>query len=122
MDKVVGGAKFDGEKPRTDLLDPVAMLGTAQVLAFGAKKYAANNWKQGIAWTRIIGAILRHLFAIMRGEDIDPESRLPHVHHLGCEIMFLQYFYEMRKDLDDRYKEPTNAKSDPNVQPTRGAV
>ena len=97
------GQKFDTGKPPMELLSPIAMEGTAKVLGFGAKKYAANNWKNGIAWTRIIGAIMRHLAAIMRGEDIDKESGLPHVDHLGCEIMFLQEFYHTRKDLDDRY-------------------
>ena len=99
-----GGMKFDQEKPRTDLLDPDALLGTAAVLGFGAKKYADNNWKKGIAYSRILGALLRHTFAIMRGEDTDAESGLPHVDHLACEAMFLQYMMRSRKDLDDRFK------------------
>lgn len=101
----VGGLKFDTDKEPCELLSPVAMLGTAKVLAFGAKKYAVHNWRMGLAWSRIIGAILRHLFAFMRGEDLDHDSGLPHVDHLACEVMFLQEFYQTRKDLDDRYIE-----------------
>lgn len=99
------GVKYDGEKPRVDLLDPQALEGIAAVLAFGAKKYAADNWRGGISYRRLIGAALRHTFAIMRGEDIDPESGLPHVDHLGCCWMFLSNMMKTRPDLDDRYKE-----------------
>ena len=97
------GIKADNGKPPCELLSPLAVLGTVVVLGFGARKYAANNWRKGLAWSRIIGAIMRHLFAFMMGEDLDPESGLPHVDHLGCEIMFLQELYRTRKDLDDRY-------------------
>lgn len=99
-----GGQKADTGKPSCDLLSPIAMLGTAEVLSFGAKKYAAHNWRKGIAWSRIIGAILRHTYAIMAGEDTDKESGLLHADHLSCEVMFLQEFFRTRKDLDDRYK------------------
>ena len=98
------GTKFDQDKPRTDLLDPLALEGLAKVLAFGAKKYAAHNWRGGITYSRLIGACLRHAFAILRGEDIDSESGLPHVDHLGCCWMFLSNMQKTRPDLDDRWK------------------
>jgi hypothetical protein len=97
------GLKFDTEKPRVDLLDPLALEGLAAVLAFGAKKYAANNWRGGISYSRLLGALLRHTFAILRGEDVDQESGLPHVDHLGCCWMFLSNMMKTRKDLDDRW-------------------
>lgn len=100
--------KFDGEKVRLDLLDPLALEGLAAVLTFGAKKYAAHNWRQGISTTRLLAALLRHTFAIMRGEDIDPESGLPHIDHVGCCWMFLSHGLKNPRlsSLDDRYKEP----------------
>lgn len=101
------GSKFDGEKPRTDLLDPLALEGLAKVLTFGSIKYTAHNWRGGIAYSRLIGAALRHLFAILRGEDVDPESGLPHVDHLGCCWMFLSWTMKQRSDLDDRWKGVT---------------
>jgi hypothetical protein len=99
-----GGLKYDSEKPRTDLLDPLAMEGLAKVLAFGAQKYAANNWRGGLSYSRLAGAALRHTFAILRGEDNDPESGLPHVDHLGCCWMFLSNMMKTRPDMDDRWK------------------
>lgn len=98
------GMKFDTEKPKMDLLDPLALEGLANVLTFGARKYAAHNWRSGISNSRLIAAMLRHLFAIMRGEDIDPESGLPHIDHLGCCWMFLSWNMKTRPDMDDRWK------------------
>lgn len=99
------GRKDDTEKPPLQLLDPLAMEGVAKVLAFGARKYAEHNWRGGIAYSRLIGAIMRHTAAINRGEDIDPESGLPHVDHLGCSVMFLSNMQKTRKDLDDRFSK-----------------
>lgn len=102
---VVPALKYDQDKPRTDLLDPLALDGLAMVLAFGARKYAANNWRNGLSYTRLLGAALRHTFAILKGEDLDPESGLPHVDHLGCCWMFLSNMTKTRPDMDDRWKE-----------------
>lgn len=99
--------KFDGSKPRLDLLDPDALEGLAKVLTFGAQKYAANNWRGGFKYGRTIAALLRHLQALQRGEDIDPESGLPHIDHIGCNWMFLSFFMkhpELYQDNDDRWK------------------
>ncbi len=98
------GVKFDQAKPRMDLLDPEFLEHVAQVLTFGAEKYAAHNWRNGINFSRLIAASYRHLGAINRGEDIDPESGLPHSAHLGCCIMFLDWMATHRRDLDDRWK------------------
>jgi hypothetical protein len=97
------GLKHDQGKVPLDLLDPLALDGLGRVLQFGAQKYAAHNWRGGISYSRLIAAALRHTFAIMRGEDLDPESGLPHVDHLGCCWMFLSNMMKTRADLDDRH-------------------
>ena len=100
----MSGTKYDQEKPRMDLLDTQALIGVSNVLGFGAKKYAAHNWREGINYSRLIAAAYRHLSAINSGEDLDPESGLPHVDHLGCTVMFLSNMMKTRPDLDDRWK------------------
>lgn len=102
------GVKHDAGKLPLDLLDPLALDGIAAVLAFGAKKYAANNWRGGISYTRLIAALLRHMFSIVRGIDIDDESGLPHIDHVGCCWMFLSNMMKTRPDLDDRWKGNQN--------------
>lgn len=97
--------KFDEEKVRMDLLDADAIEGLAKVLTFGAKKYAANNWRKGISNSRLIAALLRHTFAILRGEYIDPESGLPHIDHVGCCWMFLSNNMKNRPDLNDLWSK-----------------
>jgi hypothetical protein len=96
------GAKFDGGKIGVWMLPTEPLEDIAKVLDFGAKKYAAYNWTNGISYSRIYGSLLRHLFAWWRGEDIDPESGLSHLSHAGCNILFLLQFARSRKSFDDR--------------------
>lgn len=98
------GLKFDGEKTRLELISPFALEAFGKVLTFGAKKYDARNWEKGISWTRIIGAILRHTVAYMRGETNDPETGLSHMAHVLCEASFLLHFEATKKEFDDRPK------------------
>lgn len=102
-DMATQGVKFDADKPRMDLLDAYAIEELAKVLAFGAKKYDAHNWRKGITKGRLIAAALRHLFAYLRGENVDPETGLSHVAHAMCCCMFLLGL-EHRPELDDRWK------------------
>lgn len=106
--KLSKGLKYDADKPRMDLLDPTFTEGVSRVLTFGANKYAPNNWRNGIQYTRIISAIHRHLAAIQKSEDIDPESGEPHIYHIGCNVQFLGWMMQNRTDMDDRYKIPDN--------------
>lgn len=99
-----GGIKHDQQKPRMDLLDAKFLEGVADVLTFGANKYSANNWRGGIVYSRLIASLYRHLGAYNSGEDIDPESGLSHIYHIGCNAMFLSGMAQERPDLDDRYK------------------
>lgn len=97
------GLKFDSEKIRMDLLDPTFTEGVAEVLTFGARKYAPDNWRNGIQYTRLIAAIHRHLASIQRGEDYDAESGLPHVYHIGCCVQFLGWMMQNKPEMDDRW-------------------
>lgn len=99
-----GGVKFDGDKPRMDLLDRYAIEQLAMVLGFGAKKYAAHNWRQGLAYSRLTAAALRHIHAFNDGEDLDPESGLPHIAHAMCCCMFLLGTINNKPDQDDRWR------------------
>jgi len=98
------GLKYDDQKVRMDLLDPEALTEMAAVLTYGAQKYDAHNWRKGIVYSRIIAAILRHLFAWIRGERLDPETSRSHLAHVGVNVMFLLWFEKNRPDLDDMWK------------------
>lgn len=96
--------KHDTNKPRLDLLSVPALNATAQVMTYGALKYAPHNWRKGFDWSRLYAAALRHLLAHMSGEDKDPETGLSHLSHAACCIMFLQEHEIKGLGNDDRHK------------------
>ena len=96
------GSKFDLGKPRMDLISALATTYLAKVLTFGANKYEAHNWRNGIPLSKLIAAAERHITAIKAGIDYDAESGLPHAAHLMCEAMFL-IEASLDNALDDRY-------------------
>jgi len=105
----MGGTKNDDAKVRMELLSVDALTDIAEVLTFGAEKYDSHNWRKGFEWSRLYGAILRHLTSHMNGEDRDPESGLSHLAHAGCGLMFLLEHEKRKLGVDDRYKqEPDN--------------
>lgn len=100
---LAGGVKHDEGKPRMDLLPPEALREIAEVLALGAQKYDDHNWRKGFAYSRLIAAALRHLFAWVGGENKDPESGKSHLAHAACCLMFLITFEQTSTGTDDRY-------------------
>ena len=102
----------DAGKPRVDLIPVLSLTEVGKVMAYGAEKYGQHNWSKYAgrwAWTQLIASALRHLLAVMRGEDIDPESGLYHLAHVLANIMMLLDLQIMGKGIDDRnpvYNEP----------------
>jgi len=94
--------KFDNEKPDPTMIPMSAVIGEAKALGFGANKYGRSNWKKGMDWMRPAGAALRHLYAWISGEDIDPESGLNHLYHVKCNISFLIEYQEKGLGNDNR--------------------
>jgi len=85
--------KFDGGKLRYDLLPVDAVESVVKVLTYGAEKYCDNGWKEvPNAIERYYAALLRHLVAWRKGEEIDLESGLKHLEHAACNIVFLLEF------------------------------
>lgn len=99
------GARFNDGKPAMELIPLCTLEGEARVWAYGAKKYAAWNWAKGMPWSVPLGCLLRHLSAFQRGEDIDPESGLPHLDHIACNVRMLKLFSLNYPEGDDRPKQ-----------------
>ena len=113
------GLRFNKGKLRYDLVEPRAHRDMVKVLTYGAKKYFDRNWENGLTWTSVIASAKRHLAAIELGEDydFDPEcegcktgfcekhSGELHVANLACNVHFLNAFYYIFPQGDDRPKK-----------------
>lgn len=80
--------KSDKGKLRFDLLPAEWLTGLAEVATYGANKYTDNGWKKvnnGVE--RYYAAALRHITAWRKGEEVDPESGLPHLIHAAWNCL-----------------------------------
>jgi len=93
-------------KTRYDLVPFAAVAEIADVLAYGAGKYEANNWARGTDWSRYFSALCRHIFAWWRGEDRDAETGFSHLAHAGCCLLFLLEYQRNGWGSDDRFRGP----------------
>ena len=85
--------KYDDGKPRWSLLPWKAVNEIVKVLTYGANKYTDDNWHKVVNTSdgedRYFSAMMRHLYAWREGEKVDPESKLSHLAHAGCCLIFL---------------------------------
>jgi hypothetical protein len=87
------GVKYDNGKPQWSLLPFKALGQVVEVLTYGAKKYAPDNWKKvPDARRRYIDAGFRHLTAYASGETNDPETGKHHLAHAICCMLYLVAF------------------------------
>lgn len=87
------GIKFDNDKPQWSLLPFKALKEVVDVLTYGAKKYAPDNWKKvPNAKQRYIDAGFRHFTAYAAGEKLDPETGKSHLAHAMCCLLYLLAF------------------------------
>lgn len=110
----MSGRKDDGGKDMHELIPPIAMRALAKVLTFGATKagkdgkgYGAHNWAKGLSWSRVYGALQRHLTSWAEGDDLDTGeggSGMPHLWHALCELVFLVANEEYKLGTDDRHE------------------
>ena len=88
-----GGLKYDDGKLQYGLIPPIATKSLAQVLTFGAAKYAPNSWQTvQDGERRYLDALYRHLEAYRIGESTDSESGLSHLAHAITNVAFLLHF------------------------------
>lgn len=100
--------KFDSGKPRISLIPKEAIWGMARGLTYGEKKYGTHNFRNGLAYTRLADAALRHLTVWLEGEETDKESGNSHLDHALASLAMLKFMSEHRKDMDDRWLDPVN--------------
>ena len=92
--------RHNNGKLQWSLVDFKSLEPMVRVLEFGAQKYALDNWKKGLPSKQVCESLLRHVFAMLDGELIDPESGLPHVGHVQCNAMFLAYMLKKENKVE----------------------
>ena len=114
------GLRFNNNKLRYDLVHPKAHEDLVKVLTYGADKYTLRdensnviydgsmNWREGLSWMSVIASLKRHIAAFENGEDFDLESGELHIAHAACNIHFLNSFYYIFPQGDDRPKRFLN--------------
>ena len=105
-DNMSKGTRYNEGKTQLSMILEArnALNGCAKVLEFGKAKYDRGNWRNGLNHTETCDSLLRHLSAYLSGEDLDPESELPHVDHVLCNALFLAEMLRTHSELDDRSK------------------
>lgn len=98
------GHKDEGKIGLQYILAMPGLVAVAQVGDFGAQKYGQWNYKAGMPWMKLLGSCSRHLAAFIKGEDLDKESKLPHLAHLAYDALMLLDYMENHHAKDDRYK------------------
>lgn len=92
MRKKVIGLKYDENKVDWTLFPWSAGAAIVEIMMFGAKKYARNNWKHVVPGERYLAAAIRHIGTWLDGESKDKESGCSHLAHAGCCLLFAIWF------------------------------
>jgi hypothetical protein len=98
--------RYNNGKLQWSLVDFDSLEGLVKVLEYGATKYSKNNWKKGMPVTQVSESLMRHLYAFLKGEDVDPESGCRHISHVMCNAMFIEYIMREKPHYDDRQDNP----------------
>lgn len=70
-------------KPKLSDTPTIGIRQMGQVFTMGAAKYGRFNWREHTVSSSVYyDAAQRHLMAWFDGEDLDPESGLPHLAHV----------------------------------------
>ena len=121
------GASKGTKEERFDLIPVPALTQLARLYGKGAVKYAAHNWRLGYDWSKSYAAAQRHMNAFWAGEDVDPETQVPHVINAAFHMFALSTYITEHPEFDDRFEtrdgrsedEPTNLSVYSSAEPQK---
>ena len=101
-DPNTGGEK--GTKPaRFGLIPSEALWQLAELYGKGSNKYSDHNWRKGYKWSLSYDALMRHANLFWQGEEIDDETKCPHMASVAFHAFALMTFCKEHPELDDRF-------------------
>lgn len=100
---IMSGVKHDAGKPQLSLIPIEFTIALGKVLAFGATKYGAHNFRGGITYARLLDAAERHMKLEIAGVEQDKDSGLPHWAHAAASLAMYAFMKKWKPELDDRF-------------------
>lgn len=100
-----GAVKHDSQKPDYSLLTPAMLEPMTQAMMYGQEKYSRGNFRAGFENIRLTSAALRHIFAYLDREDLDPESNVSHLGHAMAALAMLLDNIHEGVSTDVRYEK-----------------
>lgn len=109
--------RYNAGKRRWSLVHYKSLEPLVEALEYGANKYAPDNWKKGLDKKEILDSTMRHISAVIDGEDLDPESKVKHIGHAMANLMFYEYFDNKKEETKEAppYAHFMNDKELPNI-------
>jgi hypothetical protein len=84
--------RFNEGKLDWTLLDFDSVEPLVKAMTYGMKRYSRENWKLPCDNPRQhLQSAIRHLLAIVKGEEIDPESGERHSGHVMANMMMYNF-------------------------------
>ena len=81
-------AKHDKGKYKPSLIYTSLLEELSKVREHGKKEYGSFTSWQTVEPMRWLDAAIRHIRAVMDGEDFDKKSKLLHLAHAECSLMY----------------------------------
>ncbi len=95
-------------KPALEFVHPELWLGAGRAMRAGETKYGAFNFLKGHGKLQLCASIMRHVSAIMMGQDIDPDttkylgSTVTHLDCIAANISMMLFQQEYKTQRNDR--------------------
>ena len=93
------------------LVPAAGVIHGARAMAYGAEKYGEFNFRESteISFMVYLHALLRHVYALVDGENIAEDSGVHHLGHVIADAAILLDAIEKGNILDDRPTEGSAA-------------
>ena len=82
---------------RFDLISSQGLRRLAETYAYGAQKYADNNWRKGMPFSVLMNHLIAHIYAYLEGDDNEED----HLAHAAWGLFALMEFEEMKPEFND---------------------
>jgi hypothetical protein len=92
-------------KPSISLIPREAILEMSKAFDYGTGKHGRYAFREGVEFSKLLDAAMRHCLAMTDGEDIDEESGALHAACAMSNLAMLIFCMKQKPEFDDRWKK-----------------